>query len=394
MKTKPWGQMVGVRPAKELHKLLDEGQEYASAYIRMCRDHGIGKEKFALLWRVAAAERSILAESSHLKQFSVYIGIPFCPTRCLYCSFPSHSLEDLGKLRGPFVEALLWEIEMTGKMAANLGMHPYSIYVGGGTPTSLSPADLNRVLTALTSAFPGTLREFTVEAGRPDTLTDDHLAILLAHDISRVSVNPQSMHRKTLEVIGRCHSPEDVKNAALKVKKSGISALNMDLIVGLPGENVSMVKESVAQIIALAPENITLHVFSPKRASRFRTVKEQFTLPDDETVATMHHSATEMIEKKYLPYYLYRQRGILGGQENIGYCLPGYESPYNIVMIEERHHIFGLGGGATSKLIRADGTFRNLANPKDVRIYIDRVKKVTQRRETELLEIRSGISAF
>ncbi|WP_083798739.1 coproporphyrinogen dehydrogenase HemZ [Dethiobacter alkaliphilus] len=381
---KPWGRMVGVRPAKQLHTLLDKGFDYEAAFEYMHSKHGISKEKFDLLWRVAEVERPILSESSRPGLFSVYVGIPFCPTRCLYCSFPSHSLKELGKLRGQFVDTLLWEIEETAKMAAKYKLNPYTVYVGGGTPTALSPTDLKRVLSALREAFPGVLREFTVEAGRADTLTDEHLAVLSHHQVSRVSVNPQTMHGKTLELIGRCHSAEDVDRAARKVKQAKIPVLNMDLIVGLPGEDALMVRESMEQIMALAPENITLHVFSPKRASRFSEDRRQFTLPADAEVAAIHRMATEMLEKKYKPYYLYRQRDILGGQENIGFCLPGYECVYNIVMIEERHHIFGLGGGATSKIIRSDGTFMNLSNPKDVRIYIERVKDMVIGRQAEL----------
>jgi oxygen-independent coproporphyrinogen III oxidase len=381
----PWGRLFGVRPTKQLHRLLDEGLGYQAAWLRLHEAHGISREKFELLWRVAQAERPILAESARPDLFSVYVGIPFCPTRCLYCSFPSHSLNELGRLRSRFVETLLREIAATGRLARKLQWHPYSFYVGGGTPTSLTPADLGRILAALRESFPGTLREFTVEAGRPDTITLDHLQVCKTHGVTRVSVNPQTMHAVTMQTIGRCHSPADVADAIHVVRKVGFPVINMDLIVGLPGENTAMITESVTQTMAFAPENITLHMFSRKRASRFSEEQDLFSLPDSDAIQNMYHAAVGLLEKTYDPYYLYRQRGILGGHENIGYCLPGSECVYNIAMIEERHHIFGLGGGATSKIIRSDLSLTNILTPKDVRHYLERADLLCRQREATLI---------
>ena len=381
MVVEPWGRLVGIRPSKQLHRLLDLGLDYNKALSHMQSTDGISEEKFSLLWRVAQIGRPIVEESSHPHLYSIYVGIPFCPTRCLYCSFPAYSIQELGKLRGRFLDALLYEIEATGKLVKKHDMQPYTIYIGGGTPTSLSPQELQRVLEALRGSFPGVWREFTVEAGRPDTVTNEKLTILKQHNVTRISINPQSMHQSTLDLIGRCHSPQDVAQAVEQARDIEFDVLNMDLIVGLPSENTEMVRESVKQVLAFAPENITVHSFSRKRASRFNLQQEKFSLPESEQAIHMHHAAIELLESKYHPYYLYRQRDILGGQENVGYCLPGCECLYNIVMIEERHHIFGLGSGATSKLVRPDYTLSNITTPKDPAIYIERVQDLTATRD-------------
>jgi len=384
MQRKPWGTMVGVRPSKQVHKLLDAGLAYDQAYAAMHTEYRLSREKFDLLWRVCQLERPVLEESSRPDLFSVYVGIPFCPTRCLYCSFPSHSLAELGRLRSHFVESLLTEIAETGKLAAGLGLTPYAVYLGGGTPTSLAPNELDTVLSALREAFPGKWREFTVEAGRPDTITEAHLDSMRRFGVDRISINPQSMHDKTLAIIGRRHSSEDIRKAVAMVRHAGIPVFNMDLILGLPEENTDMVAESVHQTMALLPENITIHVFSRKRASRYNAEKVAYKLPGADEIVAMQNIAFELLATRYEPYYLYRQRDILGGLENIGFAMPGYECIYNVVMIEERHHILGLGGGASSKIINPDLTLQNIATPKDVRMYLDRLPELLAKRSAAL----------
>ncbi|NLN07057.1 MAG: coproporphyrinogen dehydrogenase HemZ, partial [Firmicutes bacterium] len=302
----------------------------------------------------------------------------------LYCSFPSHSLAELGKLRLPFVESLLAEIRETGKLVAGLGLTPYTVYLGGGTPTSLVPNELDTVISALREAFPGKWREFTVEAGRPDTITEAHLDSMQRFGVDRISINPQSMHDKTLAIIGRRHSSEDIRKVVAMVRHAGIPVLNMDLILGLPEENTDMVAESVHQTMALLPENITIHVFSRKRASRYNAEKVAYKLPGADEIVAMQNIAFELLATRYEPYYLYRQRDILGGLENIGFAMPGYECIYNVVMIEERHHILGLGGGASSKIINPDLTLQNIATPKDVRMYLDRLPELLAKRSAAL----------
>ena len=248
-----------------------------------------------------------------------------------------------------------------------------------------APGELERIITALKEAFPGSWREFTVEAGRPDTITVEQISLLSNLGVDRISVNPQSMHDQTLQAIGRCHTVDDIEEAVSLVRRYGIRTLNMDLIIGLPGENTALFSESMQKVLALAPENITLHVFSPKRASRYRREPEKYSLPPAEEAAKMHKTALKLLKQHhYEPYYLYRQRNILAGLENIGFAQPGRECLYNIVMIEERHHILGLGGGATSKIINPDLTLTNIATPKDVRMYMQRMPELLTRREKSL----------
>ncbi len=380
MMTKPWGSLKGIRPAKILNSLLDRGLNYETALEEMQMRYGISKEKFQLLWQVASITRPLLAESKSTDLFSVYIGIPFCPSRCLYCSFPSHSLTDLHRYRANFVDALVNEITATGEQTAAAGMRPYAVYVGGGTPTALEPEELNLVLTSLRKSFPGTWKEFTVEAGRPETLTDQHFRVLKQNGVSRISINPQTMHSSTLALIGRKHNPDDIVSAVQKAREYEIAIINMDIIIGLPGENVKMVEETLNQILKLHPENITMHVFSRKRASLFSTRQKDYLLPNADAAVKMHEKVTDLLIESYQPYYLYRQRDILGDLENIGYTLPGSQCLYNILMIEERHNILGLGGGATSKFINQDYSLLNITAPKDVRVYLERVHQLTEQR--------------
>lgn len=390
----PWGRLSGVRPSKQLHRLLDEGLNYSEAFKQMQSNERISSEKFELLWQVARISRPIVEESSLPDLFSVYISIPFCPSRCFYCSFPAYSLKELAIWRSRYLDTLLDEIRTAGQLTEKLQMRPYSFYLGGGTPTSLNPAELDNILSALRLAFPGTVREFTVEAGRPDTITAEKLAILKKHGVSRVSVNPQSMHSETLKKIGRCHSVEEVYKAVNLVQAAALPVLNMDLILGLPGEDEAMVRKSVQDVLSFLPTNITLHLFSRKRASLFSEEKERLPLPDISLATAMHSTATSLLSAKYHPYYLYRQHGILGGLENIGYCLPGAECLYNIVMIEERQHILGLGCGATNKFIYQDLSLKNLVSPKDIRTYHEKAAWLCYRREVELILAKNSLRAF
>ncbi|MBS3901814.1 MAG: coproporphyrinogen dehydrogenase HemZ [Dethiobacter sp.] len=393
MEKLPWGRLRGVRPSKQLHRLLDIGLDYTEAFKRMQVNEGISSEKFKLLWQVARISRPIVEESSLPDLFSVYISIPFCPSRCHYCSFPAHSLKELAIWRSRYLDTLLYEIRTAGQLTEKLQLRPYSFYLGGGTPTSLSPAELDNILSALRLAFPGTVREFTVEAGRPDTITHEQLAILKKHGVTRVSVNPQSMHNETLKKIGRCHSVEEAYRAVKQVQSSAFPVLNMDLILGLPEEDEAMVRKSVHDVLSLSPTNITLHMFSRKRASLFSEEQARFHLPDKALAAAMYRTAVGLLSPTYHPYYLYRQHGILGDLENIGYCLPETECFYNIVMIEERQHILGLGCGATNKFIYKDLSLKNLVSPKDIQTYLEKAAELCRRREHELTKAKLTVRA-
>ncbi|MGI6358214.1 MAG: coproporphyrinogen dehydrogenase HemZ [Bacillota bacterium] len=383
----PWGRMQGVRPSKPFQRFLDTGLSPEQAAARMQSMYGVSEEKARLLCQVSQFTRQLLADMER-DAVSIYVGIPFCPTRCLYCSFPSHSLAELGRERGRFVTQLEEEIAALGEYLRSHG-HPIdSVYVGGGTPTALSAADLGRVLGTLRRQMPAGWREFTVEAGRPETLTDQLLSVMTEHGVERISVNPQTKHDRTLRAIGRSHRAADIEHAYARCRGL-FDVINMDLILGLPGEGLAEVQQSLHWVLGMRPENITLHMFSPKRASRFSAERSTWAeqLPaDQEARAMTAWCYRELGAAGYRPYYLYRQRNILGGQENIGWALPGAECRYNALMIEERQTILGLGGGASSKFIHGDGSVDTLANPKDVLVYLHRMPELIERKLRLLAE--------
>ncbi len=372
----PWGRMQGIRPNKPLYRWLDAGLSLTEALGKMQDTYGVSTTKLALLRQVAEHEYPLLT-SLPPRAVSIYVGIPFCPSRCLYCSFPSHSLRELGQERQRFVSALLHEIAVVGGYLQQYEFSVDTVYVGGGTPTALAASDLACILRALQRELPRPWREFTVEAGRPETLTEEHLAVLTKAGVERISINPQTRQQKTLELIGRHHSYQDIE-AAVARSRDQFSTLNMDLILGLPGEGLAEMQASVEWVQNLRPENITLHMFSPKRASRFTGEQNdwQEMLPSAELATHMVEATSESLRQAgYDPYYLYRQRNILGGQENVGWTLPGHACRYNTLMISERQHILGLGGGAVSKFINNDGTLVSQTNARDVRVYIKRVEQ-------------------
>ncbi len=383
----PWGRMQGVRPSKPFQLFLDAGLNPAEAAERMQSAYGVSPEKTELLCQVSQFTRKLF-EDMDSRAVSIYAGIPFCPTRCLYCSFPSHSLAELGRERGRFVAALEEEITLLGRHLRTQGRPVDSVYVGGGTPTALNASDLGRVLTALREQLPTKWREFTVEAGRPETLTEQHLSVLTDCGVERISINPQTKHDPTLQAIGRSHRASDIERAYARCRDR-FRVINMDLILGLPGEDLTAVQQSLEWVLRMRPENITLHMFSPKRASRFS--EEQMTwadqLPDDQAARNVTVWCYRELEAAgYRPYYLYRQRNILGGQENIGWALPGTECRYNALIIEERQHILGFGGGASSKFIHDNGTLTTVANPKNVLVYLQRVPELIERKLRLLAE--------
>ncbi len=369
--------MQGVRPSKPYQQYLSQGLSELEAAAQMQATYGVSAEKLQLLRQVGAFTHVLLGDLDP-RAVSIYVGIPFCPTRCLYCSFPSFSLSDLGRERGRFVEALLTEIAALGTCLSEQQRPVDSVYLGGGTPTALSTGDLDRVLSALRRELPGGWREFTVEAGRPETLTADQLAVLLAHGVERVSINPQTAHDRTLRAIGRQHQAADVEMAFGRSREL-FSVINMDLILGLPGEGMEDVQRSLRWVLGMQPENITLHMFAPKRASRFSAEQAEWVdqLPPTDIAQAMNTwCQRQLAEAGYRPYYLYRQRNILGGQENTGWAKPGTECRYNVLMIEERQHILGLGVGASSKFLLPAGRLQNLSNPKDVPNYLQRLPQL------------------
>jgi oxygen-independent coproporphyrinogen-3 oxidase len=317
------------------------------------------------------AARSALRVERSLEPMDIalYIGIPFCPSRCAYCSFVSNSVEKSFSLVEPFVQALLREIDAAAALIGELGLRVITVYIGGGTPTSLPPELFDTLLQALRNSFDFSfLREYTVEAGRPDTITRQKLEMMVRAGARRVCVNPQSMSRDVLAAIGRRHTPEDVLDAVKLVRESGMS-LNMDVIAGLPGDTPEGFRHTHDTVLDLRPENITVHTLSLKKGSRI--MLEETTRPGGAEVAGMLEYASRRLRgNDYSPYYLYRQKFTSGGFENTGWRLPGQEGIYNICMMEELCSVISLGGGAVTKLVSPGGRIERIFNAKYPREYI------------------------
>lgn len=350
----PWGSLCGVRPGKILHQVLNVEPDEGRALRRFQEDYGVSPQRAELC--LDATRQTLKAETSlEERDVCLYVGIPFCPTRCSYCSFVSQSVEKSMKLIEPFLQALFQELCATAEQVKKLGLRVISVYFGGGTPTTLNPGQLDRLCTLLEREFDlSAVREYTVEAGRPDTITTEKLRVLKAHGVDRVSVNPQTMSDSVLNVIGRKHSAGDVLTALDKVREVGGFAVNMDLIAGLPSDTVEGFRDTVDKVLALAPENITIHTLSLKKGSRI--MLEGSVIPTAAEVGAMlDYGAQKLRAAEYKPYYLYRQKFMSGGFENVGWTKAGYENIYNICIMEELCSIIALGGGGSTKLIRHDG---------------------------------------
>ena len=353
-----WGALTGVRPGKLFCQLLQQGLDEQEALRRFMRDYDVSPERAALCLDTGR-QTMRLAASLEERDVCLYVGIPFCPTRCAYCSFVSQSVEKSMKLMEPFLEALLQELRATAEQVKALGLRVISIYMGGGTPTTLTAPMLERLCAALAEEYDlGALREYTVEAGRPDTISEEKLRVLRKWGVDRVSVNPQTMSDHVLEVIGRRHSAADIVEALGKVRRVGGFAVNMDLIAGLPADTAEGFADTLRQVLELQPENITVHTLSLKKGSRITL--EGAELPPAEEVGRMLDLAGERLRAAgYAPYYLYRQKFMSGGFENLGWAKPGTENEYNICIMEELCSILAMGAGGSTKLVRRDGG-RNL----------------------------------
>jgi oxygen-independent coproporphyrinogen-3 oxidase len=400
LKAGPWGILTGIRPSKVVHRRFDQGWKPAQIITELTEEYRLDSGKAELLVEVAKRQRPFLRtgmESPHL--VSIYAGIPFCPSRCLYCSFPSYALTQKGNLAEPFLNALLQEIETVGIELRRAGIQVQSIYLGGGTPTALNSEQLRRLLAKLTGELPIYLREswpqsrageFTVEAGRPDTLDHARLAVLREAGVNRLSINPQTMHDRTLRLIGRKHTAAETLTAFAAARDFGFNCLNMDIILGLPQETASEVAKTLEIIAQLQPDNLSVHTLAIKRASQLKEEREQWLLPEPAEVEAMYRLSQAAAAGMGLKaYYLYRQKNILGNLENVGYARPGWENVYNIQVMEERQTIIGLGGGAGSKwLNRHDLTLTNTYNPKDPQNYLERIEEIQTKKIDRIRGLR------
>lgn len=384
--TPVWGILTGIRPAKTINDLIDEGMTGEEALEFLCDKYFVSREKAELSLKVALEERKIL-KSDNKKDVSIYIGIPFCPTRCLYCSFTSYPLFQYKDKVDLYLDALIKEIKFVKDYALKYNVK--NIYIGGGTPTSLNEQQLDRLLTAVDENFDvkNTL-EYTVEAGRPDTITEEKLIIMKKHNVSRISINPQTMNRKTLDLIGRRHSVEDIKDVFYKARKAGHDNINMDIILGLPEEKAEDVAHTMEEIMKLSPENVTVHTLAVKRASRLKEQFDLYTLTSLEEMEKMLSVSYNYAEKMGLkPYYMYRQKNMVGSFENVGYCKEGTEGVYNVEIMEENQTIFACGAGATTKTVdKNTGRIERIFNVKSVDDYISRIDEMLERKKEGLKE--------
>ena len=377
----PWGALTGIRPARLVTQMLQRGMTEGQAVAEMTRELFVSPRRARLCLSTARASRK--AEAGLLPEdISLYVGIPFCPTRCAYCSFVSASVEKTFSMMEPYVDALIGEISLMGESVRRLGLRIKSVYMGGGTPTTLPAPLMARLLNALETHFDlSSLAEYTVEAGRPDTVTAEKLAVLKAYGVSRVSINPQTMEDRVLQAIGRRHTAADVLRAMDIAQKSGIPHINMDLIAGLPEDTAAGFRRSLDSCIALAPSNITVHTLALKKGARI--LLDGLAVPPAEAVGEMLDYAEERLTGAgYAPYYLYRQKYMSGNFENVGWSLPGAEGLYNIYIMEELHTILSLGAGGSTKMVDPRrGYIERYFNCKFAKEYMEKPEKLRADRQ-------------
>lgn len=382
--TPDWGILTGVRPVKLAGELLDrEGTEEKAKAI-LTGEYYLTEEKAQLLLDIVAYQRKLL-DQSPVGAVGLYIGIPFCPTRCVYCSFPSNQ----GKAESisSYLTALHREIAFASDKMKQKGWYPESVYIGGGTPTTLTAEQLDKLLNHIVDGFDlNGLKEFTVEAGRPDTITAEKLQAIRKYNVQRISINPQSMNASTLERIGRAHRPEDIAEAFRLAREAGIPLINTDVIAGLPGEEAEDFVRTLEQILALAPENVTVHTLALKRASRLKEIDGEYNYKQGKKVRAMLDRAREMLDQAgYKPYYLYRQKQMTGNFENVGYAKGDTAGIYNIRIMEEAQTIVALGAGGISKAYYSkDDRLERVANVSNYEIYIERLDEMLKRKEENL----------
>lgn len=379
----PWGILTGIRPAKIATKLLDEGMsddEVISYFINEC---GTTYEKASLALEAARALRPI-RDDMYQDGVSIYIGIPFCPSRCLYCSFVTNGTKQAAALMPEYIEALKKEIKYTADIISHNGTPVETVYIGGGTPTTLTPQLLEEMIDCLyDSCDLSKMKEFTVEAGRPDTITEEKLKVLKKYNVDRISINPQSMNDSTLKIIGRAHSADDIREAMKMARHCGFDNINMDVIAGLPGEDMEMFKYTLSEVEKLESEDTTVHTMSIKRSSRLNEYLDEYDLAKGELVAEMVSYARKYLaEGGKFPYYMYRQKNQLGNLENVGYSKPGFESLYNLYIMEEIQTIISLGCGGVTKTVDLEtNRIERIFNVKEAKDYIERLDEMLHRKD-------------
>jgi len=376
----PWGILTGIRPAKIVSGLLDGGMSGEGAVSYLQHKYMASLEKAELSLRVALAEQDILAKSKP-DNYSMYVGIPFCPSRCLYCSFTSYPIEKYEYLSFEYINRMKLEMDHAAKMFK--GKNLENLYIGGGTPTSIDDRSFEELLKSLSESFDlSSLREFTVEAGRPDTITENKLDIMKRYGVDRISINTQTINDKTLLAIGRKHSARDFLNAFDMARQKGFDHINIDVILGLDGEAHEDVTRTFEAICALNPEEITVHTLAVKRASRLKEeLTERNLAQADLMELLLQISKTYMDNFSYKPYYMYRQKNMLGNFENVGYGKNNNFGIYNVAIMEEKQSIIAIGAGSVSKFVNIEtGRIERSFNVKDIDGYMQRTVEMCERK--------------
>lgn len=376
----PWGTLTGIRPTKIAMGLLEGGAEEKQVLQQMREDYLLSEEKGALALEIALRERKLLSSLHYENGYSLYIGIPFCPTTCLYCSFTSYPISVMKNRVADYLNALKKEMAVTKELFTGKVLD--TVYIGGGTPTTLTANELDELLTAVEEFFDlSTILEYTVEAGRADSITREKLQVMKAHSITRISVNPQTMNDETLKCIGRQHTVSQVEEAFAMAREEGFDNINMDIILGLPGEKEAEVERTLNGIRRLDPDSLTVHSLAIKRASKLsQWIEENGLTSLHNTEETMKMAAECAAQMNMKPYYLYRQKNMSGNFENVGYARENKNGIYNILIMEEKQSIAALGAGSISKRVFRDGRIERSDNVKDVDLYLERIEEMLERK--------------
>ncbi len=384
----PWGTLTGIRPTKiALTQLLEEvPEEEIRSYMK--ETYLTSDEKIDLSMKVVTKEKEMLSKVDYQDGYSLYIGIPFCPSTCLYCSFPSYALASYNGQVERYLHCLEKELQFLHDSIPEKKLT--TIYFGGGTPTSLSAEQLDWLLSKVEEYLDlSHLLEYTVEAGRPDSITRDKLEVLKAHGVDRISINPQTMKQETLKLIGRHHTVESIYDAYQMAREVGFETINMDMILGLPGESLEDVEQSLKEVAKLEPDNLTVHSLAIKHSSRLNIEWDKYRNYVMENSDSHMHAAYEVAKELGMkPYYLYRQKNMAGNLENVGFSVPGHEGLYNVLIMEEKQTIMALGAGSACKYVTDGGkTVTRSENVKDVTNYIERIDEMIERKRNKLEEI-------
>lgn len=376
----PWGNLTGIRPTKLAYAMLEEGKSDQEIIEQLQRTHHVSREKCELSIDIARRERQLLSGIHYQGGYSLYIGIPFCPSTCLYCSFTSYPIAAHKKRVEQYIDCVIREMEYVSRCYADKILD--TVYIGGGTPTTLEAEQLDRLLGRLKELFDfRTVQEFTVEAGRADSITREKLEVLYRHGVSRISVNPQTMKQETLDIIGRKATVQQVLEAYELARQVGFDNINMDLILGLPGETEADVQHTIDEVVRLAPDSLTVHSLAIKRASRLNQwITEHGIDTLRNTDETMEIAAAGARALDMHPYYLYRQKNMSGNFENVGYAREGKYGLYNILIMEEKQTIVALGAGSITKRVFPDGRIERCENVKDVVLYIEQIDEMIERK--------------